>query len=389
MSAEPQQSVDEQANHAASERGNAAPSKSAVRALLGMPEGEGADVTFPQPPAPVGFRYLPHAWSDEPPTPPGPERETGRATVDVTLTGSRNPSERPTQKREASPDVMPAGSRNTSEHLAQRPAASPDPAAAPGRVVPNVPERPPAPPMPAAGRHQDLLPQRAQPHPTGIVSGVPPAPGAAMIPPTAAAPTVEPERPDKEKESEVRGLAASVFSPRTVYVPVLSPGEAGETTAGGTEPRLPQVPMSDAPRPEVWHVASGMPGPTTPVEAAIPAGKDTPSHPETGRRASTALPGMAAPIHPTAARVEAEPAPGRDTAAEIEQLRRMVRELAAKMAARQAKVPPESPGQQAAERPSPTRPRLIVIKQAEARSRLPHAFWERSHLLRWSLQPWR
>ena len=373
MPSEPQSTVDEQADNAVRDRAQPPLYKSAVRALLGMPESEGANITFPLPLAPVGFQYLLHAWSDEPAPPPDPKPEIGHPT----------------------PDVMPAGNQHTAARFPQKVEPLHDVAMERLRAVADLPERPPArTATPAAGQHQDPPPQRTRPHQTDVASGVTPPPGTDMVPPTAVAPTVEPEHPDKEKEKvpEGRVLTVSGLPPQAVYVPVFSPGGAGETSAaGGTEPRRPQVPTADAPQPEVWRIPSGIQGPTTSVEATIPAGGDVPSRPGAGRRTPTRVQGMAAPMPPTIAHADTVPVPGpsRDTAAEIEQLRRMVRELAAKMAVRQAKVPHESLPQQAAGRPSPTPPRLIVVKQAAARSRLPHAFWERSHLPRSSLQPWR
>jgi hypothetical protein len=69
-----------------------------------------------------------------------------------------------------------------------------------------------------------------------------------------------------------------------------------------------------------------------------------------------------------------------DVTASIEQLRRTVRELAAKVASRQARTQDETPLQQTVKTPPQAVPRVVVIKQAAPRSGPPRAFWERSYL---------
>lgn len=73
-----------------------------------------------------------------------------------------------------------------------------------------------------------------------------------------------------------------------------------------------------------------------------------------------------------------------DVAASIDQLRRTVRELAAKMASRQTRTPDEAPPRQTVQTPSHTVQRVVVIKPAAPRSGPPRAFWERSYLRRLS-----
>ena len=69
-------------------------------------------------------------------------------------------------------------------------------------------------------------------------------------------------------------------------------------------------------------------------------------------------------------------------AASIEQLRRTVRELAAKVASRQDRTPDETAPQQAVQTPPHAVQRVVVIKQAAPRPMAPRAFWERSYLSR-------
>lgn len=73
-----------------------------------------------------------------------------------------------------------------------------------------------------------------------------------------------------------------------------------------------------------------------------------------------------------------------DVAASIEQLRRTVRELAAKVASRQARSPDEAPPQQTVQTPPRAVQRVVIIKPAAPQSGPPRAFWERSYLSRLS-----
>jgi len=73
-----------------------------------------------------------------------------------------------------------------------------------------------------------------------------------------------------------------------------------------------------------------------------------------------------------------------DVAASIEQLRRTVRELAAKVASRQARPHDDLQPQQTVQTPPQAAPRVVIIKQTAPRSGPPRAFWERSYLSRLS-----
>jgi hypothetical protein len=73
-----------------------------------------------------------------------------------------------------------------------------------------------------------------------------------------------------------------------------------------------------------------------------------------------------------------------DVAASIDQLRRTLKELAAKVASGKARTQDETPTQQTVQTPPPAVQRVVIIKPAAPRSGPPRAFWERSYLGRWS-----
>jgi hypothetical protein len=130
MPSEPQSTVDEQADNAVRDRAQPPLYKSAVRALLGMPESEGANITFPLPLAPVGFQYLLHAWSDEPAPPPDPKPEIGHPTPDVMLAGNQHTAARFPQKVEPLHDVAMERLRAVADLPERPPARTATPAAA-------------------------------------------------------------------------------------------------------------------------------------------------------------------------------------------------------------------------------------------------------------------
>jgi hypothetical protein len=68
----------------------------------------------------------------------------------------------------------------------------------------------------------------------------------------------------------------------------------------------------------------------------------------------------------------------------VEQLQRVVRELAAQVASWQTRTPQESQRQQTEQQPPRRVERVVIIKQAAQHSGPPRAFWERSYLGHWS-----
>jgi hypothetical protein len=64
----------------------------------------------------------------------------------------------------------------------------------------------------------------------------------------------------------------------------------------------------------------------------------------------------------------------------IEQLQRMVRELAAQVASWQTRAAHEGQRQQTEQQPPRRAERVVIIKQAAQPSGPPRAFWERSYL---------
>jgi hypothetical protein len=82
-------------------------------------------------------------------------------------------------------------------------------------------------------------------------------------------------------------------------------------------------------------------------------------------------------------RTNTESSANGDIAASIEQLRHMVRELAARVALQQVRASDGPQPRQTGKTP-PQAVQRVVIKQAAPQSRVPRAFWERRYLHRLS-----
>jgi hypothetical protein len=307
--------------------------KSAVRALLGMPEVEGENPTFARMAPPAGFQYHLHPPTGEASRIPHAFEDTVPSAFDEA------------QTREL----------HSSEGILAGTAPAPWPVEALRKWLLDAP--PPSPPTTAAPR-PSTLEQRPAPHQD------------------AGAP-VERDRASVAAEAPA-GQSGDVREPATLTIPGIS---AKSQFFPALAPEKPEDrPASTATEPSPQQVRPGDPQRQT-AERLVSPDQAQASLTEVPRKIQArANPNEA--TFPPDLRPRRLPSPTmkEGEARSIEQLQRTVRELAAQVASWQTRTPPASQRQQTEQQPPRRAERVVIIKQAAQHSGPPRAFWERSYL---------
>jgi hypothetical protein len=332
--------------------------RSAVRALLGMPEAEGENPTFARMVPPVGFQY--HL--------PSPIDETSHSPHDFEDTV-------PSALDEAQTRELPS-----SEGILAGTAPASWPIEALRKWLLDTP--PPSPPTTAVPRPSTLEQHTAPPQDAGATSEQ----DREFIAPPATA----------GQEGGVREhitIAVPGISERSQYFPALAPENPTDRPASMTTERYPRPLAPENPTDRPASTATE-PSPRQIVPSDPP--RQIAERLLSPDQVQTSLPEVASKIQARASQNEAtppvdlrprplpSPTMKEGEARSIGQLQRMVRDLAAQVASWQTRMAHESQRQQTEQRP-PRRPeRVVIIKQAAQPSGSPRAFWERSYLSRLS-----
>jgi hypothetical protein len=333
-------------DHGRRERATPFSYRSALHTLLGMSDVEGGQVSYARMIPPV-------EWRDTPQPLPGQSWDLQEAWQETDPSGFDEASAHDTDRSTGSPGAAAphhgplqeqALERRSSHRSESRYGQTPSPSTGEGRgggearrgsQSPSLP-LPPHPLLPpSGGKGQDL---------TGVLAllGVPPQPG-----PVPAAQTAQ----TLEASSQAR------------------PGASAHARGAGAATARVERPDEGVQE----------------ITIAVPGTSERPRHfpalaPEKqeDRPVSTAEESEAGAIGRLQGQVESSI--NGDVAASIEQLRRTVRELAAKVAARQARTQDETPPPQTVQTPPHAAPRVVIIKPTAPRSGPPRAFWERRYL---------
>lgn len=340
--------------------------RSAVRALLGMPEAEEENPTFARMVPAVGFQYHLRPPTGEPSPIPHPLEDTIHSASDEAQTSELHISEG--TLREAAPAPGPV--EVLRKWLLDTPPPSPPTTVAPRPSTleqppgaqPDAADRSPTPAVDPRTSDQRGSTQRgAQPQDAGAPAERDRASVAAAAPARQVGDVREPTT-----------IAVPGISERSQYFPALAPEKPEDRPAStATEPSPPQVVPGDPQRQTAERLSS--PDQAQASLTEVPRTIQARANPS-----DAALP---LDLHPS--RVPS-PAMKEGEAGSIEQLQRVVRELAAQVASWQTRTPPASQRQQTKQQPPRRVERVVIIKQAAQHSGPPQAFWERSYLGHWS-----
>jgi hypothetical protein len=328
--------------------------RSAVRALLGMPEAERENLTFARMVPPARFQSHLHPPTGEAFHSPHPLEDTVSSDFDEAQTSELHSSAG--IRGGAAPTPWPFEALR--KWLLDAPPRSPPTTAAPRpntlepspRAQPDAADRYPTPAVDTrTSDHRGFAQSTASERDRASVAATAPAGQSGDV-------------------LEHTTIAVPGISVRSQYGSVLAPEKPGDRPASpAMEPSPRQVPPGDPRRQTAESIAS--------------TGRAQASLTEDTRK-------VQARAHPNEATLSPDlhqwrvpsPAQKEGETRSIEQLQRMVRELAAQVAAWQTRTAHESQRQQIEQQAPRRAERVVIIKQAAQRSGPPRAFWERSYL---------
>jgi hypothetical protein len=344
--------------------------RSALHALLGLSDIEERHVSYTRTVPPVEVRYSPQPLPDQPWHLPQAWQETDPSGFDEAAAHHPAPSAEPPAPDAAMPTgVTRLGARGERENLPQQVIEGEGVATEEretgdrGGIRETTGNRSR---VSRPGASMPSILQQGDPDVTAAHGGV------------SGVATARVEQPDAGPQEAT--IAVPGISERRLYFPALAPAKQDNGSVGTTEEaegaareHEPSMSLDSNVYPPIPSFGGAGEG-----EGAAARREPHPSPwPEAGplRTASEAE---------TVGRLQDEVDAGAngDVAASIEQLRRTVRELAAKVGARQARPHEDLHPPQAAQASPQAAPRVVIIRPAAPQSGPPRAFWERRYLSR-------